>query len=407
MNHCISLTLATRLLQLAALALCSGCSILMSSAHHATSDLHFARGEYEAAIAEDTKGIEVAPDFYLGYVSRGETYTYARRYDLALEDYRKAMALKPEEAVSHLDYVKLLVFMRREQEAAEHAESFLRSHPDSALLKCGLAIALERSKAYPRAHELAGRCVAEFEAGANRRELPLTFDERSLAHFYGLHARLAARVGRKDEASRSIEKATSIRGTFGVQNDFETRYSRASVHYIEGNWEKALQVLDEAYAQAKGAEKDSMVGVESRFLLGQCYQQLGRWREAQGAYKEFIAANPHEKEAFANLGLVKAKLGDSESAVADFSKALDIDPKFLDARRNRGTEYLRQKRYESAIEDFSAVLAQDGSDAATLYRRAYAYCTNGQRTLGAKDLRAILRVEPKNDEAKALLSDCT
>jgi len=95
-----------------------------------------------------------------------------------------------------------------------------------------------------------------------------------------------------------------------------------------------------------------MVGVESRFLLGQSYQQLGRWREAQEAYEEFIAANPFEKEAFANLGLVKAKLGDSEGAVTNFSKAVDVDPKFRDARRNRGTEYLRQKRYEMAIQDF-------------------------------------------------------
>jgi tetratricopeptide (TPR) repeat protein len=92
--------------------------------------------------------------------------------------------------------------------------------------------------------------------------------------------------------------------------------------------------------------------------------------------------------------------------VADFSKALELDRKFLDARRNRGTEYLRQKRYESAIEDFSSVLAEDGSDAGTLYKRAYAYCTSGNRKLGAKDLRAVLRIDPKNDDARALLSEC-
>jgi len=91
---------------------------------------------------------------------------------------------------------------------------------------------------------------------------------------------------------------------------------------------------------------------------------------------------------------------------ADFSKALDLDPKFLDARRNRGTEFLRQKRYESAIDDFSAVLAADGDDTGTLYKRAYAYCTSGKGTLGAKDLRAILGIEPKNDDAKALLREC-
>ena len=119
------------------------------------------------------------------------------------------------------------------------------------------------------------------------------------------------------------------------------------------------------------------------------------------------AANPYEKEAFANLGLVKAKVGDSEGAVADFSKALDLDPKFLDARRNRGTEYLRQKRYESAIEDFSVVLAEDGDDTGTLYKRAYAYCTSGKRELGTKDLRAVLGIEPQNDDATALLRECT
>ena len=98
--------------------------------------------------------------------------------------------------------------------------------------------------------------------------------------------------------------------------------------------------------------------------------------------------------------------GDSEGAVADYSKALELDPKFVDARRNRGTVYLGQKRYERAIEDFSAVLAEDGNDAGTLYKRAYAYCTSGQRKLGVKDSQ-VLRIEPKNDEAKALLSECT
>jgi len=400
MNHRIPRTLAASLMALAALLLCSGCARLLSAGHVNKAAQHTLAGEYDAAIVEGTKAIEAKPDHHLAYINRAVAYTYAQRYDLAEEDFRRAIALEPDEAIPHLGYVFLLVFMRREEQAAGHAESFLRSHPDSALLKCGLAMALERSKDYPRAHELASRCIAEVESGANSREVRYGAKE-GFAVVYGLHARLAARLGHKQEAWQSIEKAATIK------NDFQVRYSRASIHYIEGNWEQALQVLREADARAQGAERDFMVGVESRFLLGQCYQQLGRWREAQGAYEEFIAANPREKEAFANLGLVKAKLGDSDSAVADFSKALELDPKFVDARRNRGTEYLRQKRYDSAIEDFSSVLAKDGDDTGTLYKRAYAYCTSEQRKLGTKDLRDVLRIEPKNDEARALLSECT
>ncbi len=195
------------------------------------------------------------------------------------------------------------------------------------------------------------------KCGTPRRRVPLW----SMGYTPGLRRGWDARMRRGGPS-----KAASIK------NDLQTRYSRASIYYIEGSWEQALQTLVEAYARAQGGEKDSMVGVESRFLLGQCYQQLGRWREAREAYEEFITANPFEKEAFANLGLVKAKLGDSEGAVTNFSKAVDLDPKFLDARRNRGTEYLRQKRYDLAIQDFSAVLAEYAGDVGILYKRAYA-----------------------------------
>ncbi|MGH8582935.1 MAG: tetratricopeptide repeat protein, partial [Gammaproteobacteria bacterium] len=240
---------------------CSGCAHLIAAGHLNQSTQDIAAGQYEAAIAENTKAIEAKPDYHLAYINRAVAYAYARRYDLAEQDLRGAIALEPEEAISHLNYVFLLVFMRREQEAAEHAESFLRSHPDSALLKCGLGMALERSKDYPRAHELASRCIAEVESGANSREVRYAA-KKGFASVYGLHARLAARVGRTDEAWRSIEKAT------GITNDFDTRYSRASIHYIEGSWEQALQVLREAYARAQGAEKDSMVGGGIPFPTG-------------------------------------------------------------------------------------------------------------------------------------------
>lgn len=207
MNHQILRIRAASLLALAALAFCSGCARLIAAGHLNKSTRDIAAGQYEAAIAENTKAVAAKPDYNLAYINRAVAYTYARRYDLAEEDFRKAIALEPEQAISHLSYVFLLVFMRREQEAAEHAEGFLRSHPDSALLKCGLAAALERRKDYRRAHELASQCISQVESGANPVEVRHGA-RQGFAHVLGLHARLAARVGRKDEAWQSIEKAT-------------------------------------------------------------------------------------------------------------------------------------------------------------------------------------------------------
>jgi len=90
-------------------------------------------------------------------------------------------------------------------------------------------MALERRKDYARAYEAVSRGVALLESGANPRELRFVASKEGVfAVADGIKALLAARVGRKDEASRLIEKAMSIR------NKFETRYWRASICYIEG-----------------------------------------------------------------------------------------------------------------------------------------------------------------------------
>jgi tetratricopeptide (TPR) repeat protein len=53
------------------------------------------QGQYELAIAEFTKAIELDPNYAPSYASRGSAYGYLGEYQKAIDDYTKAIELDP------------------------------------------------------------------------------------------------------------------------------------------------------------------------------------------------------------------------------------------------------------------------------------------------------------------------
>jgi tetratricopeptide (TPR) repeat protein len=62
---------------------------------------HFDKGEFEAAVADYTKAIEIEPDYSDAYNNRGLTYSDRGDKDRAIADYTKAIELKPDYAEAY------------------------------------------------------------------------------------------------------------------------------------------------------------------------------------------------------------------------------------------------------------------------------------------------------------------
>ena len=65
---------------------------------------------------------------------------------------------------------------------------------------------------------------------------------------------------------------------------------------------------------------------------------------------------------FYNRGFDKADQGDHYGAISDYTKAIEIDPKYQEAYLNRGYAKHMIKDYEGAINDFNKVLTIDKND---------------------------------------------
>lgn len=312
-----------------------------------------------------------------------------------------ALRLKPDEAITHLNYVELLTLLRRRDDAVRHAESFLRAHPTSPLGKLTLAGALEEQKSSQRAFQLTSQALSDLEGPQkSAEELKHVPRDYLFAYAYGLHARAAASLGKSAEAQQAAAKAATFREDIGVA------YTRAKIHYNQRTWQEVIRVVESAHAKATIEERDSTVGIESKFLLGNAALQAGDLPRARQAYRDFLSANQHEPEAFFNLGQVEAKSGNAGGAIEHYTVALRLNESLADAYVNRGTLYLQAQRYDDAAADFTKLLAANPHDGPLLYKRAYSYCAAGKYALGEQDLRTLLQADAGNAEARELLKQC-
>jgi len=79
-------------------------------------------------------------------------------------------------------------------------------------------------------------------------------------------------------------------------------------------------------------------------------------KESQAPEKETTATNPNDPGGHSALGVEAAKKKDYETAIAEFSKAVEAEPKDSKNYFNRGTAYRRLNKLNEAAADFSQAI---------------------------------------------------
>ena len=113
-----------------------------------------------------------------------------------------------------------------------------------------------------------------------------------------------------------------------------------------------------------------------------------RERVLKGA-KNLIAA-----EAANRSGLRSLRDGAYQRAIADFSRALELDPDHAAAYNNRGLAYVHQSDYTQAIADFDAALDLDPELFECLVNRGLARDEQSDYSLALADFNNALRLRP-------------
>ncbi|MBI5320929.1 tetratricopeptide repeat protein [Bradyrhizobium sp.] len=114
---------------------------------------------------------------------------------------------------------------------------------------------------------------------------------------------------------------------------------------------------------------------------------------------EISAENVRDAQGYAAQGQVLARSGKTDEALAQFEKALVLDPYNVQALSGRGLIHQGEKRHAEAIEDFAAVHGLVPQRADPLVARATSYLALDKVKEAASDLDEAVQSEPNNGNA--------
>ena len=109
-----------------------------------------------------------------------------------------------------------------------------------------------------------------------------------------------------------------------------------------------LSLFSCASTQQKPSESED---ANLYYNRGHAYGEKGQYDREIADYTRAIEIDPMFAKAYNNRGVAYGKKTQYDQAIADFNKAIEIDPKFAKAYNNRGVAYYYKKEYDKSWDD--------------------------------------------------------
>ncbi len=389
-----------------------------ADAHYFRSFFLELRGEIDAAIADVTRMITLAPLDAGAYARRGEIYHRAGQHGEALANFRRAAQLDPDNLAALSGAGVCLVLARDWEGAIPWLTRAIRIHPKDASLRVERALCFENLERYDEA-------VADLDI-ANTLAPD---DEESL------YARGRCRPeSRRTEAIADYTRALEI-----APGRADIWMARGRAHLENRALDEALEDFDAALALLERAPLPDAEMAGLHHERADALRGLQRDEDAAAAEARAVEHAPEVALYWSWRGMVRSRVeGLSHLAEADVTRAISLAPSDPVMRFHRALYYEYVERWgdaladlERAIElaseaaaplhfhrgmtrwltsddpgelrkamaDFDRALELEGEDAEALRWRAVGHAHFGDHRAALADLDRALAVEPGSGEA--------
>ena len=86
--------------------------------------------------------------------------------------------------------------------------------------------------------------------------------------------------------------------------------------------------------------------------------------------------------------------------MVDFTKAIEVNPRYADALNNRGVILARKGNYDQAIDDFTKALEIDSFCADAYYNRGVTWFNKSNLQQALADIEKALNLKPEDQSNK-------
>jgi tetratricopeptide (TPR) repeat protein len=180
-----------------------------------------------------------------------------------------------------------------------------------------------------------------------------------------------------------------------------TDYSRNYLSYGSVYFQRGY--MEQAAASFRIALRDDPSSAEAAYGLGSVYLDQQNTAEARESFERALTLRATYPDTLANswnnLGLLAAREGHTDEAVAYFQKALQLSPDHSIALINLGSAYRQTKRWEDARKIYEHALAVNPNNADANYGIGMVYAQNENTGEAFNSLQKALKLRPAYPEA--------
>jgi tetratricopeptide (TPR) repeat protein len=164
----------------------------------------------------------------------------------------------------------------------------------------------------------------------------------------------------------------------------------------------AISVPTAAQITQKAAAENARKEAPSFIASGETAAARGDGDRAIADFTRAIQLDPNLAPAYSGRGTEYYKKSDWDRAIADFTQAVRLDPKHSTSFANRGAAYNSKSEWDRAIADCTESIRLDPNYANAYRHRAFAYMQKGSYTQARADVNMALKLNPNYQNAKNL-----
>ena len=139
--------------------------------------------------------------------------------------------------------------------------------------------------------------------------------------------------------------------------------------------------------------------------LGNSYDKIGDIDSALRAYKRAVEINPKLSESRVNVGNIYLKKGRVNDAIREYLGALRINPKDATTHNNLGNAYTEQERFSYAVSEYQRAINLDPNFIDSYRGLAIAYNKQERFAMAVSILKRAIAVAPKDANCYNLMGE--
>lgn len=274
------------------------------------------------------RALELENDSVMAYRGMGLACLTSGDYDEAIEYFNLAIA-NADRTVGKLDYDLIGYRAEAEMEAGRYDDAILSYTQLIDLNVDPMGHYIKRGIVYATRNQME-QALSDFQAA-------IAEDSDNYTLYLEIYQSLK-RTGDEEDGIDFLNQALSIES-----EKSEELAMRGQILVLLGRQEEAVELFQRAASD--GCE-------EASFMLARCYEDMGKYGDAEMLYQTLLAKNKESATVYNQLAICKMKQGDYEKALTMIDQGISMeDPKALcDLYWNEAMVYEAQRDYIRAYD---------------------------------------------------------